>query len=1419
MAKKITLPFPASHAFIIGINAYQNGISNLSTAVKDAQDIAELLGKTHGYTIHHAYDATQADMLALFKKMKKVVQEGDRVIFYFAGHGIAIDSEKDPEGFLVPADADPDDPKSWVSMDDLHKTLKKLATENKCKHGLLILDCCFAGAFKWSTGMRSLLLRRPATLYEELFDRFVTSDAWQVITSAAHDQKAADVLQEDVLGKRHPNSPFASALKEAITLGQADVVRGGKSDGLITATELYLYVRDRVEQETRKQGKGQSPSIFNLSIHDKGEFIFLHPGHTLTLSKEPGVNPYRGLNPYRQKDAAFFFGREKDVENMVTQLTQTAIMVITAPSGQGKTSVVQAGLFPYLEKNEGYQQFHIMRPGAQHATALLKLPKIDPAVKQLIWIDQVEELFTDTDEHENFEYVLNALLDQAEKPSSQLKIILTIRSDFEWQLKASSFGKRFWQDTNITDFLYRLPAMKLEDLRQVMIKPLWAAAYDFEKEEMVDQILAEINNAPAALPLLSFTLFKLYELRDRNSGKRLLKQHTYTYKLKGVNGVLSSHADAVYEKLSTAGQHIIRKLMLRMIRLNDGSYSCRKVYTQLTATKNTHPLNELDYPDDQDRAITEVIKTLVEEHLIVQGQDDLGIFVVPMHDSLINHWDRCLGWIKDFGKDTILLQRQLWQGVLDWKKGASPVLWDTHPKLSQVIQSILNTTPIKELPENKTALWLEVNGAEASLPLLQTLLAKGHHWLNELEVDFVQQSWEARIADVIQLKHERDEARATVLAVKARQVYPEDNTLALNFAYAAYRTMVDEETISALSFVLNEAGSQFYQRLEEHEESISFVVVSPDGSQLVSGGKDAILRLRAVPSGQEIVRFEGHSEGIICAAFSPDGKQIISGSQKGTLLLWSPGLTKAESHSFSGHQKERQITSVAFSPDGKKIVSGSRDKTLRLWSAETGKEEKCFEGNILASSVAFSPDGKYVLTGSYENSPKLWSVKSGKAHKQLDGHTDFAHAVAFSPDGKYIASGSDDHSIILWSADGALIKSLKGHTDGVKAITFSADSSLLLSGGADQTLRLWAVPSGHELRCFRGHTRFLISVAISKDKKWLFSTAYDNSLRRWAVDSGPGVKRLTGHTDKVMAAAYSPDGTQVISGSADHTLRLWSVKSGKELKCFTGHTKKVMSVAYSPDRKYILSGSYDKSIRLWEIASGLEVKKIEGHTFYVLSVAFSADGKQILSGSSDKSVRLWEVASGKEVKCFRGHEKKVTSVAFSPDKKHILSCSADKTIRLWSMASGEEVLCLKGHTKEVTSVAFSHDGTHMISGSADKRIRLWSIETGKTIKRYTGHTAKITSVAFSPDGTKILSGGSHRSVRLWSVKTGEEIMPFKGHSQPVNAVAFSPDGNHILSASDDTSLLHRKIVLNSWPPNLYQLNEEERKKYKISVEY
>ena len=84
-------------------------------------------------------------------------------------------------------------------------------------------------------------------MHRQHYDRFLESAAWQVITSASHNQTASDSLaladQSDRGITSENHSPFAAALIEALQ-GAADSSPPGKDgnppgDGVITASELY----------------------------------------------------------------------------------------------------------------------------------------------------------------------------------------------------------------------------------------------------------------------------------------------------------------------------------------------------------------------------------------------------------------------------------------------------------------------------------------------------------------------------------------------------------------------------------------------------------------------------------------------------------------------------------------------------------------------------------------------------------------------------------------------------------------------------------------------------------------------------------------------------------------------------------------------------------------------------------------------------------------------------------------------------------------------------------------------------------------------------------------------------------------------------------------------------------------------------
>ena len=64
----------------------------------------------------------------------------------------------------------------------------------------------------------------------------------------------------------------------------------------------------------------------------------------MPTSAEGMDSPYRGLTPFTEDDARYFFGREVDTRNIAANLEVARLTLFYGPSGVGKSSVLRAGV-------------------------------------------------------------------------------------------------------------------------------------------------------------------------------------------------------------------------------------------------------------------------------------------------------------------------------------------------------------------------------------------------------------------------------------------------------------------------------------------------------------------------------------------------------------------------------------------------------------------------------------------------------------------------------------------------------------------------------------------------------------------------------------------------------------------------------------------------------------------------------------------------------------------------------------------------------------------------------------------------------------------------------------------------------------------------------------------------------------------
>ena len=80
-------------------------------------------------------------------------------------------------------------------------------------------------------------------------------------------------------------------------------------------------------------------------------------------------NPWPGLVAYTEESTAFFHGRVEETEELLRRVARKNLTVLFGQSGLGKSSLLQAGLFPQL-RAEGYLPIPIRLDHAASAPPL-----------------------------------------------------------------------------------------------------------------------------------------------------------------------------------------------------------------------------------------------------------------------------------------------------------------------------------------------------------------------------------------------------------------------------------------------------------------------------------------------------------------------------------------------------------------------------------------------------------------------------------------------------------------------------------------------------------------------------------------------------------------------------------------------------------------------------------------------------------------------------------------------------------------------------------------------------------------------------------------------------------------------------------------------------------------------------------------
>jgi WD40 repeat protein len=539
-----------------------------------------------------------------------------------------------------------------------------------------------------------------------------------------------------------------------------------------------------------------------------------------------------------------------------------------------------------------------------------------------------------------------------------------------------------------------------------------------------------------------------------------------------------------------------------------------------------------------------------------------------------------------------------------------------------------------------------------------------------------------------------------------------------------------------------------------------------------------------------------HGDTLYAAAFSPDGSQIVTCGRDHTAKIWDTE-TQRLLLTLQGHRDA--VRMAAYSPDGRHVVTVGDDRLGIVWDVLTGEQLATLKGHDdRIEWVCYTPDGRSILTADRAGRVKLWSETELSGLSDAVAQQHGLNAAVFSHSGQRLLTCSDDGTAKVWNAGSRqALYSLVGHRGAVNTASYSRDDRKILTAGDDGTVRIWNAANGAPLLTLTEPGSKVFGAAFSPqgDRIALGTDAHIVKIRD--ATTGKVLFTLHGHTDRISSVAFSPDGRLLATASADRTVRLWDAATGKPIRTLIGHMDKVYTVAFSPDGRRLVTGSRDRTARIWDVRSGRAVLTIEGQDASVLSAEFSPDGRRILIGGGSTAT-LWDASSGRQMLVLNGHRKGISSVAFSPDGRQIVTADAGGTARIWSAerapsparhwATASSLLYAAAMKQMKTAYArndFGEMRTLLVETRSNPHRGAdwfqWQSKLHQDVLTLRGYPGPVYgAMFFSADGHRFITYGEDRFVRIWNVPTGWQIAALP-HPGPISWASISPDGSMIAS--------------------------------------
>lgn len=1000
------------------------------------------------------------------------------------------------------------------------------------------------------------------------------------------------------------------------------------------------------------------------------------------------TNPFVGLRHFNKSEQHLFFGRKKQVKNILTTLSNSGFTAIIGSSGSGKSSLIRSGLIPSIEKGDligdgKVWKTGILNPGydpignlteclfnegiidcdsevteiskfKEHVSDILRTSKngindvltnfsTDKSANILLIIDQFEEVFKfnknediDSNTTRDSSLFINLLL--ATLNSKKIYTIFSMRSDFIEN--CTSFSGL---PEALNSGQYIIPKMTDDELREVIIEPIKLINAKIS-DSLVELLLGEISNKHGQLPILQHGLMRVIDFWQNESNSKGVIDVEHYNAIGGLDKALSNHVNEAYHELNSPKDKLIAELIFKSLAdVDSNSKGVRR------PCKLSDLAYQLSVSENKIIEIINVFRTPEKSFLIpliphdIVGEDLIDI----SHESLMREWDRLKFWSRE-ERQSSTIYLQLCDSAALHQEGKGSLL--TNPELEV------------------TLLW-----SERAEPNEKWAMRYDKSFVRAM--NFLDQS--KRNYEFLILQKENTKKSQ----IKRTKIF----SIFISFAFVVSIFLYFKASNSKNKAIIAENNAK-------------------------SSEKNAIISKQKAVDERVNANFEAekarNSARIALEALLVAKKSDSSATVAKDIAI------KEKKKAFQSAASEKIAAFKAIKSQRRAKKSEIKAKKERENAIDSEKESEKLK-NIAESIKEAFLSFRDLDAEKYKSGIDL----ALSAHKKFSQNsTKKRNTSIYLALNRALVEGKDDRYY--------------EHKYGIKSVVINSKFNKIAIIDAKGDILL---NTDDKLRSFRPSDELNLQQNVSclnfsKDGEYLLIGTKNGTLKVLKPTAKKGIYNTLKFKNEILSVHSSTiNGINymlVLEGNNCHLIRRTKGEINIESSIkIPVHNFKINYV--HPDfSKIIISNEseaiiYSLAIEAQKIAV-LEVNRIENSN-KISTIEMSSNGKYLALGMNNGFINLVTLdknMNSKSSKTIDLHRSKVSDIKFiiNNEESLLISSSYDNTIKMVNILDTSDHISLNGHNRWVQQIGLSSDNRRIISVSEDKTLRNWFIYTNDIVK-------------------------------------------------------------------------------------------------------